>query len=134
MVKKQKSPTETDVNLPANKKVFFSKDIQQIHGIIKDYLESQEFENTLECFDHEIKTKILNKRLGNIEVDISDASTPEIFKLMQGETNKTQDEKRKSKIHTETLKKYVDLLTGSRQIFSASVNFPVKKKNVGFSD
>lgn len=41
---------------------------------------------------------------------------------MQGETNKTQDEKRKSKIHTDTLKKYVDLLTGSRQIFSASVS------------
>ena len=121
MVKKQTGAETSQSQLPENKKIFFSKDIQSIHQIIKDYLQSQEFENTLECFDHEIKTKILNKRLTNIVVDISDTETPEIFKLMQGETNKTQEERRQSKVHTDTLKKYVDLLTGSRQIFSAAV-------------
>lgn len=112
---------ETEDLQENNAKTFFSKDIQQINEVIKDYLKNQEFENTMECFNHELKTKIINKKLTNITVDISDAATPEIFKQIKGESNKSQDEKKKDKVNSETTKRYLDLLTGSRQIFSASV-------------
>lgn len=122
MVTKNKKATNDDKHAVSNQKTFFSKDIQKLHETIKDYLNNQEFENTLECFEHEIKTKILNKQLTEITVDIGDTNTPELFKLMKGDSNKNQQERIQSKVYHETLRKYLDLLTAARQIFSASVS------------
>jgi hypothetical protein len=64
--------------------MIFPKEIQELHSQITEYLKYAKFENTYECFDHEIRTKIVTKKLLDKKINLMDEDTPELFRMMKG--------------------------------------------------
>jgi len=111
--------------------MIFPKEIQQLHKNITEYLKFGKFENTYECFDHEIRTKIVSQKLLNSKLDLADDSTPELFRIMKG-VSKEQTKFKKERDELSSMSdQYLDLLTGSRQIFGICVKLldMIEKEN-----
>lgn len=90
--------------------MIFPKEIQKLHKNISEYLNYGKFENTYECFDHEIQTKIVSKKLLSKNIDLSDDSTPELFRIMKGVTKQESKLKKEKDALTEMSDNYLDLL------------------------
>lgn len=98
-------------------KMIFPREVQALHKQITEYLDFAKFENTSECFEHEIKTKIVTKKLLDMNLNLMDEGTPELFRMMKG-VHKTSEKERKRQGEYRNLQEdYLDLLAGSRQIF-----------------
>lgn len=97
--------------------MIFPREIQELHKQITQYLDFAKFENTSECFEHEIKTKIVTKKLLDRKINLMDESTPELLRMMKGVHKTSEKERRRQKELLKLQEEYLDLLAGSRQIF-----------------
>lgn len=101
--------------------MMFQGDVQKLHEFIKEYLRYAQFEDTFECFDAEIKTKVISKKLDQLEFDPTNEKTPELMKVIKGSSSSSvMAQRRQEQVH-EMSERYVDLLAGARQIYSLSV-------------
>jgi len=101
--------------------MLFQGDIQKLHEFIKEYLRFAKFDDTFECFDAEVKTKIVSKKLDELAFDPTSDETPELLRVVKG-TSATSllAQRRQEQLH-EATEKYLDLLAGARQIFTLAV-------------
>jgi hypothetical protein len=75
--------------------MIFPREIQDLHGQITEYLNYANFENTHECFEHEIKTKIVTKKLLDRKINLMDEDTPELFRMLKGVSKKSKKDREK---------------------------------------
>ena len=94
--------------------MIFPQEIQKLHKNITEYLKFAKFENTYECFDHEIRSKIITQKLMSQKFDLSDDNTPELFRQMKGLSKEQTKMTKEKDALTETTEKYLDLLAGAR--------------------
>jgi len=101
----------------------------EINEYIKEYLTYNEYTNTFECFEAEIRTKQVSKKLMNINVNPNNQpqvtksiDPPRIYGMMKGEQAKSRREHLLEKELGEIQRKYVQVLAAARQIFSISVS------------
>jgi len=97
--------------------MIFPREIQSLHNQIIEYLKYAKFDNTYECFEHEIRTKIVTKKLIDKQINLMDEDTPEIFRVMKGVLKKSKKEKEKLENFNKLQDEHLDLLAGARQIF-----------------
>ena len=64
--------------------MLFPADVQKLHENIKEYFRFAKFEDSIECFDAEIKTKIVSKKLDDLDIDFMSEKAPELFRMMKG--------------------------------------------------
>lgn len=101
--------------------MIFPREIQDLHGQILEYLNYAKFENTSECFEHEIKTKIVTKKLLDRKINLMDDDTPELFRMLKGVSKKSKKDREKLANFNKLQDEYLDLLAGARQIFKLSL-------------
>jgi hypothetical protein len=99
----------------------FQGDIQKLHEFIKEYLRFAKFDDTYECFDAEVKTKIVTKKLDELEFDPLSDGTPELLRVVKGTSSTGLIAQRRQEQLHEATEKYLDLLAGARQIFTLAV-------------
>jgi hypothetical protein len=97
--------------------MIFPREIQALHQQIIEYMNYAKFENTSECFEHEIKTKIVTKQLLDRKINLMDDETPELFRMMKGVKKASKRDRRRQDEYKKLQEEYLDLLAGSRQIF-----------------
>ena len=101
--------------------MLFPNDVQKLHELVKDYFRFAKFEDTLECFNSEINTKIVSKNLEHFDIDYTSDQAPELFKMMKGVSSQTLAYQKRDKQIEDINEKYLDLLAGSRQIYGLSI-------------
>jgi len=101
--------------------MIFPREIQALHNQILEYMTYAKFEHTAECFEHEIKTKIVTKQLLDRKIDLMDDETPELFRMMKGVQKSSERERNRQEEHKKLQEEYLDLLAGARQIFKLSL-------------
>ena len=101
--------------------MIFPKEVQTLHRNILEYLQFGKFETTHECFDHEIRSKIVTKKLLASKHDLAAENTPELFRMMKGVSKQDAKQKAERDALSEMTDNYLDLLSGTRQIFSLAV-------------
>lgn len=101
--------------------MLFQGDIQKLHEFIKEYLRFAKFDDTYECFDAEVKTKIVSKKLDELEFDPTSDETPELLRVVKGTSSTSIIAQRRQEQLHEATEKYLDLLAGARQIFTLAV-------------
>ena len=101
--------------------MIFPREIQQLHSHIAQYLDFAKFENTSECFDHEIQSKIVTNKLENIKFDLSSLETPELLRMLKGVSREELIKEKQQKNESGLSEKYIDLLAGARQLFNIAV-------------
>ncbi len=115
--------------------MLFPNDVQLLHEHIKEYFRFAKFEDTLECFDAEIKTKIVSKKLDDLDIDFMSDKAPELFRMLKGVSAGTLLSQKRQKQLEDTNEKYLDLLAGARQIYGLTVklvNICEENKPVSF--
>lgn len=101
--------------------MLFSQEVQKLHENIKEYFRYAKFEDSYECFDAEINTKIVSKKLDHFEIDFHDSKAPELIKMMKGASAQAiQNHKRQQQLE-DINEKYLDVLAGARQIYALAV-------------
>lgn len=116
--------------------MIFPEEIQQLHKNILEYLNFGKFENTFECFDSEIRAKVVSQKLLQSRFDLTDEATPELFRVMKGITKDEVKRKKAKDELSERTEQYLDLLAGTRQMFSLIVklmDYVGKQKKVSFT-
>ena len=101
--------------------MIFPREIQQLHSHIAQYLDFAKFENTSECFDHEIQSKIVTNKLENQKFDLSSLETPELLRILKGVSREDLIKEQQHKNQSGLSEKYLDLLAGARQLFNIAV-------------
>lgn len=101
--------------------MLFQGDIQKLHEFIKEYLRFAKFDDTYECFDAEVKTKIVSKKLDELQFDPTSDETPELLRVVKGTSATGLLAQRRQELLHEASEKYLDLLAGARQIFTLAV-------------
>jgi hypothetical protein len=96
-------------------------DVQKLHEFIKEYFRYGKFDDSYECFDAEVKTKIVSKKLEEIDFDYLSDGTPELFKMMKGVSSSTVVSQKRQQQIEEIHERYLDLLAGARQIYGLAI-------------
>ena len=97
--------------------IIFPREIQALHKQILEYLKFAKFENTEECFEHEIKSKIITKQLNQRKIDLMDDDTPELLRLLKGVKKKNEKDRNRANDYKKLQEEYLDLLAAARQLF-----------------
>ena len=101
--------------------MIFPREIQQLHSHIQQYLKFAKFENTSECLEHEIQSRIVTNKLENQKYDLSALETPELLRMLKGVSREELIKEQQKKNDSSLSEKYLDLLAGARQLFSIAV-------------
>ena len=101
--------------------MLFPNEIHVLHEYIKGYLKFAKFEDTQECFEAEIKAKIITKRLDDIDLDFTADRSPELFKMMKGVSSLSLQTQKRLRQMEDLNDKYIDLRAGARQIYGLAV-------------
>lgn len=117
--------------------MLFPNEIQVLHEHIKDYFRFAKFEDSLECFDAEIKAKIITKKLDDLELDFTSEKSPELFKMLKGVSSVSLQTQKRLRQMEDLNDKYLDILAGARQIYGLAVrllSICEENKTVGSTD
>lgn len=98
--------------------MLFPTDIQKLHEHIKEYFAFAKFENSYECFEAEINTKIVSKKLVDLDFDITSEKSPELVRMLKGISSNTILNRKREQQLEEANERYIDLLAAARQIYS----------------
>lgn len=98
--------------------MLFPTDIQKLHEHIKEYFVFAKFENSYECFEAEINTKIVSKKLVDLDFDITSEKSPELVRMLKGISSNTILNRKREQQLEEANERYIDLLAAARQIYS----------------
>ena len=94
----------------------------EILEYIKEFLRYNNFSNTVECLEAEIKTKQFSGKLSTKQNAPSrKEDLPRIYSLMKDDGNKSKRELNMEKDMKNFNKKYKQILQAGRQIFSVSI-------------
>lgn len=109
----------------------FKPNTTAINENIKEYFRFHGYVNTLECFEAEIRAKIVSSKLQNGMIpDLSgkEKEEPRIYSLFTGAEAKTNREMNTEKEMKETKRQFHQIRQAARQIFSVSVSL-IEKLN-----
>lgn len=93
----------------------------EINDYIKEYLRHYNFQNTIECFEAELRTKQVSKMNSKASTQKLE-DQPRICQLLKGDSSKLKLNINADKELKQLNKKYSQVLQAARQIFSVAVN------------
>jgi hypothetical protein len=98
----------------------------EINEYIKEYLAYNDYANSLECFEAEIRTKqvsakLMNKQQPKQPVVRQNLPYPRIYGMMKGEQVKGRREEQLEREFMDISKRFTQILAASKQIFSVAV-------------
>ena len=94
----------------------------EINDYIKEYLRHYNFQNTIECFEAEIRTKQVSTKMNSKLTNQKLEDQPRICQLLKGDSSKLKLNINADKELKQLNKKYGQVLQAARQIFSVAVN------------
>ena len=96
----------------------------EIYDYIKEFLKFNNFSNSLECFEAEIKTKQASNKGTNKQPNLllKKDDQPRLYSFLKSDGSKTKREINLEKEFKAFNKKYQQILQAGRQIFSVSIN------------
>lgn len=99
----------------------------EINEYIKEYLQYSQYDNTFECFEAEIRTKQVAKKLVNpekLEQSKKKVSKdpPRIFGMMQGEHAKSSRESNLEREYNQIKKRYTQVAAAAKQVLAVAIN------------
>jgi len=94
----------------------------EINDYIKEYLRHYNFQNTIECFEAEIRTKQVSTKMNQKLSSQKLEDQPRICQLLKGDSSKLKLNINADKELKQLNKKYGQVLQAARQIFSVAVN------------
>lgn len=93
-------------------------DNQKLEELIKEFLKYNNFSNTFECFEAEIKTKNVTGKLIKKNTESVEMETPKLYGFLTGENIR---EKKLEETLRDLQKQYLMILQAARAVFSNSV-------------
>ena len=97
----------------------------QINDLIKDYLRYNSFDNSYECFDAEIRTKIVAKKLtqkpNESKALEKPRDPPRIYTMIKGENARTKRENNLEKDIEFISKKFMQVIQAGREVTAIAV-------------
>ncbi|EGR27657.1 hypothetical protein IMG5_191980 [Ichthyophthirius multifiliis] len=99
-------------------------DCNEVNKYIKEYLQYLGLNNTLDCFEAELKSKqVINKVVKQQQQQSSrPEDLPRLYQLLKGDNKQSKRELNLEKDMKAQNKKYQQILQAGRQIFSVSIN------------
>lgn len=94
----------------------------EVNDYIREYLRHYNFQNTIECFEAELRTKQVSGKTTSKLPSQKLEDQPRICQLLKGDTSKLKVNLNAEKELKQLNKKYTQVLQAARQIFSVAVN------------